>query len=256
MRVERFSLFFGPMLWKVRRGETEYGIGAIPLGGYVKITGMNPNEEIPPEVVAARLLQPAGLEADRRDPGGPGRQPGDRVRDHLGAVPVQRPGGRDQAGRGRAVARRRRLSVLQRGDRIVSVDGVSGSADAIRTQIATHRCAGAQVNGCLAATPARIVVQRGPASCSRSRSARATSRATRPLSSASGSTRARRPSARARGIADRHRAVVRHQADRLDDRADLRATGAQAAQRRRRRLHRHPGVVRARARRWRSRCSR
>ena len=30
--------------------ETEYGIGAIPLGGYVKITGMNPDEEIPPEV--------------------------------------------------------------------------------------------------------------------------------------------------------------------------------------------------------------
>src|SRR6202011_1440329 len=51
MRVERFSLFFGPMLWRVRRGETEYGIAAIPLGGYVKISGMNPNEELPPEVV-------------------------------------------------------------------------------------------------------------------------------------------------------------------------------------------------------------
>ena len=50
MRVERFSLFFGPMLVKVRRGETEYGIGPIPLGGYVKITGMNPNEDIPPDV--------------------------------------------------------------------------------------------------------------------------------------------------------------------------------------------------------------
>ena len=34
----------------VRRGETEYAIGAMPLGGYVKITGMNPNEEIPPEI--------------------------------------------------------------------------------------------------------------------------------------------------------------------------------------------------------------
>src|SRR5579863_9939652 len=51
MRVERFSLFFGPLLIKTRRGETEYGVGPIPLGGYVKITGMNPNEEIPPEVV-------------------------------------------------------------------------------------------------------------------------------------------------------------------------------------------------------------
>src|SRR6202035_1348269 len=46
MRVERFSLFFGPMLVKFRRGETEYGIGPIPLGGYVEITGMNPREEL------------------------------------------------------------------------------------------------------------------------------------------------------------------------------------------------------------------
>ena len=44
MRVERFSLFFPPTLLKVKRGETEYAIGAIPLGGYVKITGMNPEE--------------------------------------------------------------------------------------------------------------------------------------------------------------------------------------------------------------------
>jgi regulator of sigma E protease len=50
MRVERFALFFPPLIAKVRKGETEYGIGAIPLGGYVKITGMNPAEELPPEV--------------------------------------------------------------------------------------------------------------------------------------------------------------------------------------------------------------
>src|SRR3954451_5461879 len=49
MRVERFFLFFGPTLWSFRRGETEYGVKAIPLGGYVKITGMNPEEEVPPE---------------------------------------------------------------------------------------------------------------------------------------------------------------------------------------------------------------
>src|SRR5436305_11255272 len=51
MRVERFSLFFGPMLVKWRRGETEYGVGPIPLGGYVRITGMSPREEISPEVL-------------------------------------------------------------------------------------------------------------------------------------------------------------------------------------------------------------
>ena len=52
MRVERFSLFFPPTIFKVRRGETEYAIGAIPAGGYVKITGMNPEEirDLDPEV--------------------------------------------------------------------------------------------------------------------------------------------------------------------------------------------------------------
>ena len=49
MRVERFALFFPPLIARRKRGETEYAIGAIPLGGYVKITGMNPAEEIPPE---------------------------------------------------------------------------------------------------------------------------------------------------------------------------------------------------------------
>jgi regulator of sigma E protease len=41
-RVEKFYLFFNPWfsLWKKKKGETEYGIGWIPLGGYVKITGM------------------------------------------------------------------------------------------------------------------------------------------------------------------------------------------------------------------------
>ena len=42
MRVERFSLFFPPKIVGIRRGETEYMIGAIPAGGFVKITGMAP----------------------------------------------------------------------------------------------------------------------------------------------------------------------------------------------------------------------
>lgn len=53
MRVERFFLFFPPKLWSFRRGETEYGIGAIPLGGFVKITGMNPEEEVSVDLPAA-----------------------------------------------------------------------------------------------------------------------------------------------------------------------------------------------------------
>jgi regulator of sigma E protease len=48
MRVEGFYLFFGPTLWSFKRGETEYGIKSIPIGGYVKINGMNPEEVMPP----------------------------------------------------------------------------------------------------------------------------------------------------------------------------------------------------------------
>ena len=50
MRVEKFSLFFPPTLWSKKVGETEYAIGAIPAGGYVKISGMNPDEDLPEEV--------------------------------------------------------------------------------------------------------------------------------------------------------------------------------------------------------------
>src|SRR5438309_7087936 len=41
MKVTEFFFGFGPRLWSVRRGETEYGIKAVPLGGYVKIIGMS-----------------------------------------------------------------------------------------------------------------------------------------------------------------------------------------------------------------------
>src|SRR5438552_9440431 len=48
MKVEEFFVGFGPRLWSFRRGDTEYGVKAIPLGGYVRITGMNPFQETPP----------------------------------------------------------------------------------------------------------------------------------------------------------------------------------------------------------------
>jgi membrane-associated protease RseP (regulator of RpoE activity) len=48
MKVTEFFVGFGPRLWSVRRGETEYGIKAIPAGGYVKIPGMTNLEEIDP----------------------------------------------------------------------------------------------------------------------------------------------------------------------------------------------------------------
>lgn len=51
IKVERFFIGFGPRVWSVKRGETEYGIAAIPAGGYVRIAGMNPFEQIAPEDV-------------------------------------------------------------------------------------------------------------------------------------------------------------------------------------------------------------
>jgi membrane-associated protease RseP (regulator of RpoE activity) len=48
MKVTEFFLGFGPRLWSFRRGETEYGVKALPLGGYVRIIGMSNLEEIDP----------------------------------------------------------------------------------------------------------------------------------------------------------------------------------------------------------------
>ncbi len=59
MRVERFSLGFGPTLWSRRRGETEWAVSALPLGGYVRIAGMAPGEAIDPADRAAYVNQPA-----------------------------------------------------------------------------------------------------------------------------------------------------------------------------------------------------
>jgi len=48
MKVTEYFIGFGPRLWSTRRGETEYGIKAIPAGGYVRIVGMNNLEEVDP----------------------------------------------------------------------------------------------------------------------------------------------------------------------------------------------------------------
>ena len=45
IKVLTFSLGFGPKLLKVRRGDTEYCVSAIPLGGYVKMAGENPDDQ-------------------------------------------------------------------------------------------------------------------------------------------------------------------------------------------------------------------
>ena len=47
MKVSEFFLGFGKRLWSTQRGETEFGIKAIPAGGYCRIEGMAPNDEMP-----------------------------------------------------------------------------------------------------------------------------------------------------------------------------------------------------------------
>ena len=49
MKVTEFFVGFGPRLWSVRRGEIEYGVKAIPAGGYVRITGFTVLEDVAAE---------------------------------------------------------------------------------------------------------------------------------------------------------------------------------------------------------------
>jgi regulator of sigma E protease len=163
MRVERFCLFFPPLIFKVKRGDTEYGIGAIPLGGYVKITGMSPNEDIPPELLPrAYYNQPVWKRIVVIAAG-----PAVNIALAIiivwilfanGSIPNTGNVNRTVASvvRGSPAAQ-----VLKPGDRIVSADGVSSTEAAIRRQIESHRCAGnARVIGCQSATPVALVVRR------------------------------------------------------------------------------------------------
>jgi regulator of sigma E protease len=165
MRVERFFLFFGPTLWSFKRGETEYGIKSIPLGGYVKITGMNPEEEVPPEhehrayyrqpvwkrivvvaagpavniVLAFAILFFVYLIA--------AQQIDQKVAEIKSGSPAAK--------------------VLQPGDRILAIDGKTypgldqeARIERFRKQVGSHECAGKQVDGCLAATPVALRISR------------------------------------------------------------------------------------------------
>jgi membrane-associated protease RseP (regulator of RpoE activity) len=49
MKVRRYFVGFGPTLWSTRRGETEYGVKGIPLGGFCDIAGMTSIEELKPD---------------------------------------------------------------------------------------------------------------------------------------------------------------------------------------------------------------
>ena len=165
MRVERFFLFFGPTLWSFKRGETEYGVKAIPLGGYVKITGMNPEEEIPPEVAHRAYY----------------RQPVWKRIVVIGAGPAVNivlafailfgvyMFSYQQADQsvGTVVPNTPAAGALKPDDKILAVDGQRypglGSENRItrfREDIGSHGCAGTEKNGCLAETPVALTVAR------------------------------------------------------------------------------------------------
>jgi regulator of sigma E protease len=160
MRVERFALFFPPLLWTVKRGETEYGIGAIPLGGYVKITGMNPAEVIPPEHEhRAYYKQPVWKRLVVIGAG-----PAMNVLVAFVILFVLFAAKGDQVVNnkvGDVAPKSAAVGVLQPGDRLVAVDGVKGGPEVLRASIGKHTCAGnAKVDGCVAATPATVTVVR------------------------------------------------------------------------------------------------
>ena len=54
VEVRRFSIGFGPVLWKKKWGETEYAVSLVPLGGYVQMTGENGTAEPLTEAERAR----------------------------------------------------------------------------------------------------------------------------------------------------------------------------------------------------------
>jgi regulator of sigma E protease len=157
MRVERFFLFFPPKLWSIRRGETEYGIGAIPLGGFVKITGMNPDEELPPEVAPRGYYHQPVWKRIVVIAAGPAVNLliafvilfflSFDVAEPTNTVESVQPGSPA-------------ASVLKPGDELVAVDGKRGELAELREQITTHECAGEQTQGCRAETPAELTVVR------------------------------------------------------------------------------------------------
>jgi regulator of sigma E protease len=166
MRVERFFLFFGPTIWSFKRGETEYGVKSIPLGGYVKITGMNPEEEVPPEVADRSYHRQDVWKRIVVVAAGPAvnivlaflilfgvhwASGHEEVRQSVGEVKAGAPAAR----------------FLQPGDKIIAVDGhrYQGLSTEERLigfgkQVSSHKCAGEQVDGCIAASPVTLEIER------------------------------------------------------------------------------------------------
>jgi regulator of sigma E protease len=176
MRVERFSLFFPPKIAGIKRGETEYMIGAIPAGGYVKITGMNPEEgrEMDLRVAVRAYFMQLPWKRIAVILAGPGMNlliafvlfwavlvsgslSGAMTLSNLNpSVPTLVPTTAVQAVEKGAPA----ASVLKRGDQILAVDGRAASVQSATKVIAAHRCAGVVTEGCRAQTPVTLTIRR------------------------------------------------------------------------------------------------
>ncbi len=160
MRVEKFSLFFPPTLLSKKVGETEYAVGLIPAGGYVKISGMSPNEDLPDEVrTRAYVAQPVWKRISVIIAG-------PAVNLVLALVLlivffwlIGPTTGTDKVGtleRGYPAA-----AALKPGDKLVSVDGVRGDPADLSKQISSHRCdTRPPRKGCRANSEAQLVVRR------------------------------------------------------------------------------------------------
>ncbi|HEX6153306.1 MAG TPA: M50 family metallopeptidase [Solirubrobacterales bacterium] len=166
MRVERFFLFFGPTIWSIKRGETEYGVKAIPLGGYVKITGMTPEEEVPPEVAHRSYYRQDVWKRIVVVAAGPAVNIVLAFAILFGVYWVN---GQEEIVQQVGEVRKGTpaAQLLQPGDEIVAVDGrrypgLSTEERLVKfgEDVASHKCPGKQVDGCVAATPVEIAVKR------------------------------------------------------------------------------------------------
>jgi regulator of sigma E protease len=166
MRVERFFLFFGPTIWSFKRGETEYGVKSIPLGGYVKITGMTPEEDIPPEVAHRSYYRQKVWKRIVVVAAGPAVNIVLAFAILFGVFWIS---GQEQTVQKVGEVRKGTpaAKVLQPDDEIIAVDGrrYSGLGTEERLEkfgkaVGAHECAGKQLDGCVAATPVEIEVRR------------------------------------------------------------------------------------------------
>jgi regulator of sigma E protease len=158
MRVEKFSLFFPPTLLSKKVGETEYAIGAIPAGGYVRISGMNPSEDLPEEVRdRAYHAQPVWKRIVMLAAGPAVNLVLAFVLLFVFYVAV----GPYETGVAAVEKNYPAAGQLHPNDQILAVDGRRVAPEDISKRISAHKCAETPpTRGCKATTPAQLTVLR------------------------------------------------------------------------------------------------